>query len=251
MGWVTFARSLAPKTGHFYFIEISTRQTRTLLKQDLEYRQGQLIQNWHRLRLVQIFVEHRVYLRIEDCRTWDAVLFEIDRGLEPHKHELRSQVTEQDLVYLTEVKIKRISAWDAEKARAKLQKIDRELTAVRRDLRNLTGYTRVGVLFADAPPGLVHQESVEDVGGFVDGGRDGLRGERGEPAAIGSAAWASTTTDNARSYASPSTCQRAIRINSQNPSWPMSFRSILSFVILDIWGTDQIAVKIRSVPFFL
>ena len=40
---------------------------------------------------------------------------------------------------------------------------------------------RVGVLFADAPPGLVHQEPVEDVGGFVDGGRDGLRGERGEP----------------------------------------------------------------------
>ena len=117
---------------------------------------------------------------------------------------------------------------------------------------------RVGVLFADAPPGLVHQEPVEDVGGFVDGGRDGLRGERGEPVgdvrvrldagfgpvpgvdqvesfapaagreelavageavrpvpqktAIGSAAWASTTMDNARSYASPSMCQRAMRI---------------------------------------
>ena len=41
--------------------------------------------------------------------------------------------------------------------------------------------TRIGVLFADAPPGLVHQESVEDVGGFVDGGGDGLGGERGEP----------------------------------------------------------------------
>ena len=38
--------------------------------------------------------------------------------------------------------------------------------------------TRIGVLFADAPPGLVHQESVEDVGGFVDGGGDGLGGER-------------------------------------------------------------------------
>ena len=62
-----------------------------------------------------------------DCRTWDAVLFEIDRGLEPHKQKLRSQVTEEDLVYLTEVKIKRISAWDAEKAKAELEKIDREL----------------------------------------------------------------------------------------------------------------------------
>ena len=119
----------------------STKKTRSLLRQDLEYRRERRIQRWHRLRLVQIFVEHRIYLRIEDCRTWDAVLFEIDRGLEPHKHELRSEVTEEDLVYLTEVKIKRISAWDAEKARAELEKIDRELADIRRDLRNLTVYT--------------------------------------------------------------------------------------------------------------
>ena len=119
----------------------STKKTRSLLRQDLEYRRERRIQRWHRLRLVQIFVEHRIYLRIEDCRTWDAVLFEIDRGLEPHKHELRSEVTEEDLVYLTEVKIKRISAWDAEQARAELEKIDRELADIRRDLRNLTVYT--------------------------------------------------------------------------------------------------------------
>ena len=118
----------------------TAKKTRALLKQDLEYRQERLIQKWHRLRLVQIFVEHRVYLRIENCRTWDAVLFEIDRGLEPHKHQLRSEVTEQDLVYLTEVKIKRISAWDAAKAKAEFEKIDRELAAIRRDLRSLTAY---------------------------------------------------------------------------------------------------------------
>ena len=118
----------------------TAKKTRALLKQDLEYRQERLIQKWHRLRLVQIFVEHRVYLRIENCSTWDAVLFEIDRGLEPHKHQLRSEVTEQDLVYLTEVKIKRISAWDAAKAKAEFEKIDRELAAIRRDLRSLTAY---------------------------------------------------------------------------------------------------------------
>ena len=119
----------------------TTKKTRALLKQDLEHRQEQLIQKWHRLSLVQIFVQYRVYGRIEDCRTWDAVLFEIDRGLEPHKQKLRSQVTEEDLVYLTEVKIKRISAWDAEKAKAELEKIDRELADIRRSLRCLTAYT--------------------------------------------------------------------------------------------------------------
>ena len=119
----------------------ATKKTRALLKQDLEYRQKHLIQKWHRLRLVQVFVEHRVYLRIEDCRTWDAVLFEIDQGLEPHKHQLRSEVIDEDLVYLTEVKIKRISAWDADRARAELERIDRDLAAIRRDLRSLTVYT--------------------------------------------------------------------------------------------------------------
>ncbi len=119
----------------------TTKRTRALLKRDLEHRQDRLVQKWHRLSLVQIFVEHRVYLRIEDCRTWDAVLFEIDRGLEPHKDQLRGEVTEEDLVYLTEVKIRRISAWDAEKAKSELERIDRELADIRRDLRNLTACT--------------------------------------------------------------------------------------------------------------
>ncbi len=119
----------------------STRRTRGLLRQDLEYRRDQLVQNWHRLRLVQIFVENRIYLSIEDCETWDAVLFEIERGLEPHKQQLRNDVTEEDLVYLTEVKIRRISAWDAEKAKAALEKIDHHLATIHRNLRDLTGYT--------------------------------------------------------------------------------------------------------------
>ncbi len=119
----------------------STRRTRELLKQDLEHRLEQLIKNWHRLRLVQIFVENRIYRRIEDCETWDAVLFEIDQGLEPHKDQLRREVTEEDLIYLTEVKIRRISAWDSEKANAELEKIDRQLGTIRRNLRNLTRYT--------------------------------------------------------------------------------------------------------------
>ena len=119
----------------------NTRRTRALLRQDLEYRRDQLVRNWHRLSLVQIFVQNRIYLRIEDCETWDAVLFEIEQGLEPHKKQLRNDVTEEDLVYLTEVKIRRISAWDAEKAKTELERIDCELAAIHRNLKNLTSYT--------------------------------------------------------------------------------------------------------------
>ncbi len=119
----------------------STKRTRALLRSDLEIELDRLEKQWHLKSLVQIFVENRIYLRIEKCETWVEVLYEIDRGLEPHLDRLRRPVTEEDLVYLTEVKIRRISAWDSKKAEEELNKIDEEMRKVRRNLRNLTAYT--------------------------------------------------------------------------------------------------------------
>jgi len=119
----------------------NAKRTRQLLRLDLEIQQEKSEREWHLRSLVQIFVENRIYLRIEKCKTWDAVLYEIDQGLEPYKSKLRRDVKEEDLVYLTEVKMRRISAWDAEKSRDQLLAIDRELTRIRKDLRNLTQYT--------------------------------------------------------------------------------------------------------------
>lgn len=117
------------------------KRTRQLLKEDLEIRLERLERQWHLRSLVQIFIENRVYLRIEKCKTWDAVLYEIETGLEPYLERLRREVTEEDLIYLTEVKIRRISAWDAEKAREELKKIDQEIAQVRKNLKSLTRYT--------------------------------------------------------------------------------------------------------------
>ena len=119
----------------------NAKRTRQLLRLDLEIQQEKSEREWHLKSLVQIFVEHRIFLRIEKCQTWDAVLYEIDQGLEPYKSQLRRDVTEEDLIYLTEVKMRRISAWDAEKSRDQLLAIDRELARIRKDLRNLTPYT--------------------------------------------------------------------------------------------------------------
>lgn len=116
-------------------------QTKALLKADLEHQLEQLELRWHHKSLVQIFIENRLYLRIEKCTTWEAVLAEIDRGLEPFKKTLRRPVGEDDLVMLTEVKMRRISAWDAERAREELLAIDREIKQVRRNLKNLVPYT--------------------------------------------------------------------------------------------------------------
>ncbi|MFQ5740152.1 MAG: DNA gyrase/topoisomerase IV subunit A [Acidobacteriota bacterium] len=118
----------------------NARQTRSLLKQDLEIQQQRLEQRWHRKSLVQIFVENRIYLRIERCTSWESVLSQIETGLEPHKPKLRREVTQDDLVYLTEVRIRRISAWDSARAQEELASIDQELARVRRHLRHLTQY---------------------------------------------------------------------------------------------------------------
>ncbi len=119
----------------------SAKRTRALLKLDLEIQQEKLELAWHRKSLVQIFVENRIYTRIEECETWESVLEEIAAGLEPFQSRLRRPVTHDDLVYLTEVRIRRISAWDARKAREELEAIDAELKRIRRDLRQLTRYT--------------------------------------------------------------------------------------------------------------
>ena len=116
-------------------------QTRELLRRDLEIQLERLEKRWHQKSLVQIFIENRVYLRIEKCKTWEAVLSAIDRGLEPHKERLRRDVAPDDLVMLTEVKIRRISAWDAGKAREELQAIDEEIGVVRGHLSDVTAYT--------------------------------------------------------------------------------------------------------------
>jgi len=118
----------------------NTNRTRDLIKKDLEIELEKLERQWHLKSLVQIFVENRIYLRIEKCETWVDVLYEIDKGLEPHLDRLRRPVTEEDLIYLTEVKIRRISAWDSKKAEEELAKIDRQIAEVRFHLKHLTGY---------------------------------------------------------------------------------------------------------------
>ncbi len=119
----------------------SAKQTKALLKLELELRRETLELRWHHKSLVQIFIENRVYLRIEKCKTWQSVLTEIHEGLKPHKDKLRRPITQDDLVMLTEVKMRRISAWDAERAKEELVAIDEELKQIAGFLRNMTKYT--------------------------------------------------------------------------------------------------------------
>lgn len=118
----------------------SAKQTKQLLKMELEIRLGELQEKWHFSSLEKIFIEKRIYRDIEECETWKAVIDAIDKGLKPFKKILKREVTEEDIVRLTEIKIKRISKFDSFKADELINKLEEEITEVEKNLRNLTRY---------------------------------------------------------------------------------------------------------------
>ncbi len=118
----------------------SVDKTVQLLKQELEIRLGELDQQWHWDSLERIFIEERIYRRIEKSKTWESVLDEIREGLKPFVKNLRREVTEDDIARLTEIRIKRISAYNRFQADEALKKIEGEIKETKHHLKNLTAY---------------------------------------------------------------------------------------------------------------
>lgn len=118
----------------------NTQQTKELLKQELEIRRAELMEKLLFSSLEKIFIENRIYRDIEECTTWDAVLEAIDAGLEPHKPSFYREITKDDLIRLTEIRIKRISKFDAFKADELMKRLQDELDQVNHDLEHLTEY---------------------------------------------------------------------------------------------------------------
>jgi len=121
-------------------LKISTDQTVSLLKMELEIRMNELNEMWHFASLEKIFIENRIYRDIEEAETWEEVLGNIRKGLKPHLKHLKREVTEEDIIRLTEIKIKRISKYDAFKADEHIAKLEEEMTEVQGNLDNLVDY---------------------------------------------------------------------------------------------------------------
>jgi len=118
----------------------SVDKTAELLRKELEIRQGELAQQWHWDSLERIFIEERIYRRIEKSKTWESVLAEIREGLKPFAKRLRREVVDDDIARLTEIRIKRISAYNRFEADEKLRRIEEETKEVRHELRHLTAH---------------------------------------------------------------------------------------------------------------
>ena len=119
----------------------SSLRTRDLLKWELEIKLGELEDRWHHSSLERIFIENKIYRRIEECTTWESVIEEIWKGLKPYLKKLRRKVVEEDVVKLTEIKIKRISKYDSFKADELIKRIDDKIKEVNRDISQITRYT--------------------------------------------------------------------------------------------------------------
>ncbi|XWW45603.1 DNA gyrase/topoisomerase IV subunit A [Fibrella sp. USSR17] len=121
-------------------LKYNTQQTVALLKQELDIRRGELMEKQLYASLEKIFIENRIYRKIEECETFEAVLETIDKGLKPHKKLFYREITQDDLIRLTEIRIKRISKYDGFKADELMRRLEAELADVEDNLANLTRY---------------------------------------------------------------------------------------------------------------
>ena len=122
-------------------LKISTDNTKDLLKKELEIQLDELENQWHSISLERIFIENRIYRDIEEKTTWDEVLSTIDSGLDPFKSKLKKDVTVDDIKKLTEIPIRKISKFDLNKVKDKLDSIEVNIEEVKNNLNNLVDYT--------------------------------------------------------------------------------------------------------------
>tara|TARA_B110000003_G_scaffold183363_1_gene182363 strand:- start:403 stop:2997 length:2595 start_codon:yes stop_codon:yes gene_type:complete len=122
-------------------LRISTDNTVELLKNELEVQLAELENQWHSSSLERIFIENRIYRDIEEVETWEAVIIAIDEGLKPHISILKRPVVEDDIVKLTEIRIKRISKFDIDKAQQKIDSLEGDISEVKNNLNHLIDYS--------------------------------------------------------------------------------------------------------------
>ena len=121
-------------------LKISTDHTVQILKLELEVELQELENQWHYASLERIFIENKIYRDIEEAESWEEVIASIDKGLKPHIAHLKRPVIEEDIVRLTEIRIKRISKFDLDKAQQKIEALDGNIAEVKNNLNHLIDF---------------------------------------------------------------------------------------------------------------
>jgi topoisomerase-4 subunit A len=134
-------------------LKLSTFRTKDLLRQELEIKKNELLEKWHLASLEKIFIEKRIYRDIEEAESFDSALKIIDTGLRKYvatpselqpqdkRVKLMREITQDDLIKLTEIRIKRISKYNSFKTDEFIAELENELQQVYHDLKHLTEFT--------------------------------------------------------------------------------------------------------------
>ncbi len=118
----------------------STNHTLDLLKKELEVNLNELQEKWHLSSLERIFIENRIYHKIEELDNWKEIISVIHTELKPHTKHLLRTVTDEDVEKLTEIKIKKITKFDLNKANEELIKLEAKIKVIKSYLANLIDY---------------------------------------------------------------------------------------------------------------
>ena len=119
----------------------SAELTRELLRRELEIKLGELQEKWHFASLEKIFIEKRIYRDIEKEETWEGVISAVDKGLKPYVELFKRTITQDDILRLLEIKIKRISKYDSFRADEQIRGFEDEIEEVEGHLAQITRYT--------------------------------------------------------------------------------------------------------------
>ena len=122
-------------------LKISTDHTVNILKLELDVELQELENQWHYASLERIFIENKIYRDIEEAEAWEEVIISINNGLKPHTSKLKRPILEEDIVRLTEIKIKRISKFDLDKANQKIIALEGNIEEVKNNLNHLIDYS--------------------------------------------------------------------------------------------------------------
>ncbi len=122
-------------------LKTSTENTKLILSQELEIQLNELNERWHNASLERIFIEEKIYRDIEEVDTWEGIIDIIFKGLTPFINHLKREITQDDVVRLTEIKIKRISKYDLQKENEKVKQIEDSIKKVTKNLNNIIDFS--------------------------------------------------------------------------------------------------------------
>ena len=122
-------------------LKYSADSTKNLLKKELKIKRDELKEKILFSKLEKIFIENKIYQLIEKCETWNSVISTIDKGLNPYKKDFYREITNEDIVKLTEIKIKRISKYDKDRLNEVISRLNEDLNKTNKNLKNLNDYT--------------------------------------------------------------------------------------------------------------